>query len=65
MSSVIDAAKSTLSENLGGVAQKFAPSGTNFTLNDVPDQSGKVAVVTGGSEGTLYRRIESFQTQQI
>ena len=49
MSSIVDKAKTTLSENLGGAAQKVAPGGTGFSLDDVPDQSGKVAVVTGGS----------------
>lgn len=51
MSSAINAAASTLSENLGGVAQKIAPSHTKFSTDDVPDQRGKVAVITGGSEG--------------
>lgn len=52
MASLIDAARSTISQNLGGVvAQKLAPAGTEFSLDDVPDQSGKVAVVTGGSAG--------------
>ena len=49
MSSIIDKAKTTLSENLGGKLQDAAPAGTGFSLDDVPDQSGKVAVVTGGS----------------
>lgn len=49
MSSIVDKAKTTLSENFGGAAQKAAPDGTKFSLEDVPDQSGKVAVVTGGS----------------
>lgn len=51
MTSTVQAAQTTLSENFGGAAQKLTPSGTNFTLDDVPDQSGKVAVITGGSEG--------------
>lgn len=51
MTSAIQAAQTTLSENLGGIAQKAAPAGTTFSLDDVPDQTGKVAVVTGGSEG--------------
>jgi hypothetical protein len=55
MSSIINAAKSTLSQNLGGIAQSLAPAGTQFSLNDVPDQSGKVAVVTGGSAGKCWK----------
>lgn len=54
MSSAIQAAQTTLSENLGGIAQKAAPAGTTFSLDDVPDQTGKVAVVTGGSEGKSW-----------
>ncbi|KAK4507872.1 hypothetical protein PRZ48_001607 [Zasmidium cellare] len=54
MSSVVNAAKTTLSENFGGNAQKVAPEGTKFSLEEVPDQSGKVAVITGGSEGIGY-----------
>lgn len=57
MSSVIDKAKTTLSENLGGAAVKVAPEGTKFSLDDVPDQSGKVAVVTGGSKSGPPRPI--------
>lgn len=52
MSSVVDAAKSTLAQNLGGAAHQMAPAHTQFALDDVPDQTGKVAVVTGGSEGS-------------
>ncbi|CAK3959936.1 Hypothetical predicted protein [Lecanosticta acicola] len=54
MSSTIRAAQTTLSENLGGIAQKAAPAGTEFSLEDVPDQTDKVAVITGGSEGIGY-----------
>ena len=50
MASIIDKAKTTLSENLGGPLQSVAPEGTKFTLEDVPDQTGKVAVITGGSK---------------
>jgi len=50
-SGIVQNVRTALAENLTGSAQKAAPAGTNFTLNDVPDQTGKVAVVTGGSEG--------------
>jgi len=47
--------KNTLAENVGGVAQKLAPEDSKFDIEtDVPDQSSKVAVVTGGSEGIGY-----------
>ncbi|KAJ8083475.1 hypothetical protein PM082_009349 [Marasmius tenuissimus] len=47
---VINKVKDELAENFGGAAHK---AGTHqFSLdNDVPDLTGKVAVVTGGSEG--------------
>ncbi|RYP93681.1 hypothetical protein DL770_000212 [Monosporascus sp. CRB-9-2] len=48
----MDTVKNTIAENLGGEAQKL---GTHqFTLDEVPDLSGKVAIVTGGSEGIGY-----------
>lgn len=54
MASAIKAVQTTLSENLGGSAQKVAPAGTTFSRDEIPDQTGKVAVVTGGSEGIGY-----------
>jgi NAD(P)-dependent dehydrogenase (short-subunit alcohol dehydrogenase family) len=48
--------KNTLAENLGkGTgAHSLAPEESQFSLEQVPDLSGKVAVVTGGSEGIGY-----------
>lgn len=54
MASAVKAAQTTLSQNLGGIAQKIAPDGAKFSLEEVPDQSDKVAVITGGSEGIGY-----------
>ncbi|KAK5117527.1 hypothetical protein LTR62_004949 [Meristemomyces frigidus] len=54
MSSIIQNVQTTLSENLGGIANKVTPTGTAFTIDQVPDQTGKVAVITGGSEGIGY-----------
>ncbi|PIB01805.1 putative oxidoreductase bli-4, mitochondrial [Cercospora beticola] len=65
MSSYIDAAKTTLSENLGGLAQKVAPSHTTFTLSDVPDQTGKIAIITGASEGIGYGVTHTLLSQNI
>ncbi|KAL9615794.1 MAG: hypothetical protein Q9160_009256 [Pyrenula sp. 1 TL-2023] len=54
----MQAVKNTVAENLGGTigdkAHQQAAAGHQFALDDVPDQSGKVAVVTGGSEGIGY-----------
>lgn len=51
----MESIKNTLVENLGGVFQKLASDDQKFDIEkDVPDLSGKVAVVTGGSEGIGY-----------
>ncbi|RSL69580.1 hypothetical protein CEP53_002163 [Fusarium sp. AF-6] len=50
MSSIID--NNTIAENFGGPAKKLSTS--QFSLEDVPSQTGKVGVVTGGSEGIGY-----------
>ncbi|KAI0899577.1 NAD(P)-binding protein [Annulohypoxylon nitens] len=48
----MDAIKNTFAENFGGKAQH---AGTHqFSLDQVPDLTGKIAVVTGGSEGIGY-----------
>jgi NAD(P)-dependent dehydrogenase (short-subunit alcohol dehydrogenase family) len=58
---MMQAIKNTIAENLGnnvlGVntgAHSLAPEDQQFSLEEVPDLSGKVAVVTGGSEGIGY-----------
>lgn len=43
--------KNTVAENVGGPAHKLAAEEHQFTLDQVPSLNGKVAVVTGGSEG--------------
>ncbi|KAI0106174.1 oxidoreductase bli-4 [Nemania sp. FL0031] len=48
----MDAVKNTLGENFGGMAENLATH--QFSLDDVPDLTEKVAVVTGGSEGIGY-----------
>ena len=53
----MQAAKNTIAENLGKIvpnAHELAPEDQRFSLEEVPDLSGKVAVVTGGSEGIGY-----------
>ncbi|KAF9731827.1 hypothetical protein PMIN06_007790 [Paraphaeosphaeria minitans] len=50
--------KNTIAENLGKYTpvdtHGLAPGDSQFSLEQVPDLSGKVAVVTGGSEGIGY-----------
>ncbi|OAL55208.1 NAD(P)-binding protein [Pyrenochaeta sp. DS3sAY3a] len=54
---IMQAAKNTIAENLGKIVpntHRLAPEDSQFSLEEVPDLSGKVAVVTGGSEGIGY-----------
>ncbi|KAI2827441.1 hypothetical protein CBS133816_6550 [Aspergillus niger] len=48
----MQAIKNTIAENFGGPSHNLAEE--KFNLDDVPDLSGKVAVVTGGSEGVGF-----------
>jgi len=53
----MQAIKNTIAENLGNKvpgAHSLAPADQQFALEEVPDLSGKVALVTGGSEGIGY-----------
>lgn len=56
MASVVNAARKTVVENLGGVAARAvgAPAEHQFSIADVPDLSGKIAVVTGATQGVGY-----------
>jgi len=49
----MEAVRKTIAENLTK-GNLFAAEGEKFTHDQVPDLSGKVAVVTGGSEGIGY-----------
>ncbi|KAF1926851.1 retinol dehydrogenase 12 [Didymella exigua CBS 183.55] len=52
----MEAIKNTIAENLGKIipGNELASAENQFSLDAVPDLSGKVAVVTGGSEGIGY-----------
>ncbi|KAF2024986.1 NAD(P)-binding protein [Setomelanomma holmii] len=57
----MQAIKNTIAENVSNTifgmdtgAHKLAPEDQQFSLEQVPDLSGKVALVTGGSEGIGY-----------
>lgn len=58
MAGVVETIRNTIGENLGGPAQ--ALSTHQFTLDEVPDLEGKVAVVTGGSEGIGFGKLVVF-----
>ncbi|KAJ9609606.1 hypothetical protein H2200_005934 [Cladophialophora chaetospira] len=47
--------KSTIAENMGGIGHKLAADKDQFSIEkDVPDLSGKVALITGGTDGIGY-----------
>lgn len=47
----MDYVKRTVAENFGGAAAELADSKDQFHQDDVPQLTGKVAVITGGSDG--------------
>ena len=65
MSKAVDAVKSTVAENLGGIAHSVADKEHQFSIEEVPDLSGKVAIVTGGSEGIGYGVTHTFLSRNI
>ena len=50
----MEAIKKTVAENFGGPAHQAVSEDQQFALEQVPSLKGKVAVVTGGSEGIGY-----------
>lgn len=51
----MEAVRNTIAENMGGVAHSLAKPEHQFDIEkDIPSQDGKVAVITGGSEGIGY-----------
>ena len=54
MAAVVDTVKSTIAENFGGPSHSLAKKEHQFSLDEVPDLSGKVAVITGGAAGIGY-----------
>ncbi|KAI9797816.1 MAG: hypothetical protein M1833_005319 [Piccolia ochrophora] len=46
--------KQTIAQNMGGPAHNLVPESQQFDLDQTPSLDGKVAVVTGGSEGIGY-----------
>ncbi|KAL8930839.1 MAG: hypothetical protein Q9208_000380 [Pyrenodesmia sp. 3 TL-2023] len=50
----MEAVKKTVAQNVGGPAHSAVSEGQQFALEQVPSLTGKVAVITGGSEGIGY-----------
>ncbi len=51
----MEAIKQTVAQNMGiGGSHQLVPEDQQFDLNETPDLKGKVAVITGGSEGIGY-----------
>ncbi|MCJ1437777.1 hypothetical protein MMC27_007164 [Xylographa pallens] len=65
MSSLIDGVKSTIAENFGGKTHGLANEEHQFALEEVPDLSGKVAIVTGGSQGIGYGCTHTMLSKNI
>ncbi|KAL8710837.1 MAG: hypothetical protein Q9220_004640 [cf. Caloplaca sp. 1 TL-2023] len=51
---IMETIKQTVAQNFGGPAHQVVSESQQFALEQVPSLSGKVAVITGGSEGIGY-----------
>ena len=65
MSAIVDGVKSTIAENFGGASHSLASPEHQFSLEEVPDLSGKVAIVTGGSQGIGYGCTHTLLSRNI
>lgn len=66
--STMQTVKNTIAENLGKFvpgAHEVAPKDSQFSLSQVPDLAGKVAIVTGGSEGIGYGCTHTLLTHNV
>lgn len=65
MSSAVKNVQTTIQEDFGSFGHNAASPENQFSLDNVPDQTGKVAVVTGGSEGIGYGCTRSLLAKNI
>ncbi|KAJ8115019.1 hypothetical protein OPT61_g3236 [Boeremia exigua] len=63
----MEAIRNTIVENLGNLVpgNDLAPPENQFSIDAVPDLTGKVAVVTGGSEGIGYGVTHTLLSRNI
>ncbi len=62
----MEATKQTVAQNMGvSGAHEMVPKEHQFALEETPDLSGKVAVVTGGSEGIGYGLTHTLLSHNI
>ncbi|TVY49644.1 putative oxidoreductase bli-4, mitochondrial [Lachnellula occidentalis] len=65
MAGIVDTVKNTIAENVGGAGHNLASKDQQFSLSEVPDVSGKVAVVTGGTAGIGYACVRTLLANNI
>lgn len=63
--SAMEAIKKTVAENFGGASHNLVSESQQFSLEQIPSLKGKVAVVTGGSEGIGYGCTQSMLSKGI
>ncbi|KAL8754700.1 MAG: hypothetical protein Q9184_005033 [Pyrenodesmia sp. 2 TL-2023] len=61
----MEAVKQAAAQNLGGVAHSAVSKHEQFALEQVPSLTGKVAVITGGSQGIGYGCSHTMLTHDI
>ena len=62
----MEAVKQTVAQNMGvSGAHTLVPEDQQFDLKDTPEQKGKVAVITGGSEGIGYAAVHTLLSKGI
>lgn len=61
----METVKQTIAQNIGGDSHKLVSEGQQFSLEQIPSLKGKVALVTGGSEGIGYGCTHSILSHGI